>query len=76
MIFLQMLPTKQAGTEGLFTHVALEGLHVEVDDGVADQAAIGGEGGVAHVTLEGFYSCQAGEFKQRHKQIDRDGDRK
>lgn len=57
MIFLQMLPAQQVGPEGLHTHGTLKGLHVEVDDQVAVQAAIRGEGGVTHITLEGFESC-------------------
>lgn len=57
MIFLQMLPTEQVGPERLGTHGTLKGLHVEVDDHVAVQAAIRGEGGVTHITLKGFDSC-------------------
>lgn len=55
MLLFHMLFTQQAGPEALVTHGAFEGL--DVDNHVAVQAAIGGEGGVANTTLKRLHSC-------------------
>lgn len=56
MLLLHMLFTQQAGPEALVTHGAFERL--DVDYHVAVQAAVGGEWGVANITLEGLHSCR------------------
>lgn len=56
MLLLHMPFAQQACPEALVTHGAFERL--DVDNHVAVQAAIGGERGVADITLEGLHSCQ------------------
>lgn len=56
VILLHVLFTQQTRSEVLVTHGAFERL--DVDDHVTVQAAVGGEGGIADITLEGFHSCQ------------------
>ena len=54
VVLLQVLPIQHAVAEAVLTHVTLVGL--QVDDHVAVQTAVGGEGSVTHVTLIGLHS--------------------
>lgn len=56
MLELHVFPAQDDGAEAFLTHVALEGLCVQVDDHVSVQTTVSGEAGVTNITFISLHS--------------------